>query len=71
MMRGPLSGLGVLVTRPKDQAEPLCRLIEAAGGRALKLPGLVIAPATDSAAARRLLAADSDLLIFISRNAVD
>ena len=28
-----LAGRGVLVTRPKDQAAALCRLIEMAGGR--------------------------------------
>ncbi len=66
-----LSGQGVLVTRPQDQAEPLCHLIEAAGGRALRLPGIAIRPTQDPAEAARLLAADWDLLIFVSRNAVE
>ncbi len=65
-----LSGLGVLVTRPADQAEGLCRLIEAAGGRAIRLPAAQILPVTDPQPARTLLAAHWDLIIFISRNAV-
>ena len=65
-----LSGLGVLVTRPVDQAEGLCHLIEAAGGRAIRLPAAQIVPVSDPQPARTLLAAHWDLIIFISRNAV-
>ena len=36
------SGLGVLVTRPVEQAEVLCKLIEDAGGKAIRLPLLGI-----------------------------
>ena len=70
-MAETLAGLGVLVTRPQDQAEPLCRLIDAAGGRPLRFPGIAILPARDPADVVHLLAADWDLLIFVSRNAVE
>ena len=33
-----LAGRGVLVTRPKEQAAALCRLIEMAGGRPIPFP---------------------------------
>jgi uroporphyrinogen-III synthase len=66
-----LAGRGVLVTRPAAQAEGLCRLIAAAGGRALRLPTIEIEPPADPAAATTLLAQRWDVVIFISRNAVD
>lgn len=66
-----LADKGVLVTRPKAQAEGLCRLIEAAGGRAIRMPAITIAPAADLERARQLLALTWDLVIYISRNAVE
>lgn len=66
-----LSGIGVLVTRPAGQAQALCRLIEAAGGRAIALPAAAILPVSDPEPARALLAARWDLIIFVSRNAVE
>ncbi len=73
-MRQPdLHGLGVLVTRPAHQAEPLCRLIEEAGGRAIRFPVLAIAPPHDMtvplATVTRL--AQYELAIFVSPNAVE
>ena len=70
---GALRGLVVLVTRPAAQAGTLCRLIEAEGGTALRLPLIEIAPVADEpAAARRLAAARrSALWIFSSTNAVE
>ncbi|WP_295391320.1 uroporphyrinogen-III synthase [uncultured Thiodictyon sp.] len=68
---GQLAGLGVLVTRPQAQAAGLCRLIEAAGGRALPFPTMEIQPVADPASARALLAQDWDLMVFTSRNAVE
>jgi len=67
----PLRGRGVLVTRPAPQAQGLCRLIEAAGGLPLAFPTVEIRPPRDVEAARRLLAGAYDVLIFISRNAVE
>lgn len=63
--RSPLSGCGVLVTRPAAQAPALAADIEAAGGQALLFPVLVIEPvplATEPP--------DADWYIFISPNAV-
>jgi uroporphyrinogen-III synthase len=69
-MSEALKGVRVLVTRPAHQAENLCRLIEAEGGTAVRLPLLTIEPAAHAAEARRLLAAPRDLWIFTSANAV-
>ena len=66
-----LGSKGVLVTRPSGQAAGLCRLIESAGGRAIRFPTIVIAPPAEPERARRALAAHWDLIIFISRNAVE
>jgi uroporphyrinogen-III synthase len=67
-----LDGLGVLVTRPAHQAEPLCALIEAEGGRAIRFPVLEILDPVDRgpllAVVDRLH--EYDLAIFISPNAV-
>jgi uroporphyrinogen-III synthase len=69
-----LHGLRVLVTRPVDQAEPLCRLIKAAGGEALRLPTLDIREPDPRDAVRLNAAIDTletyDLAVFISVNAV-
>jgi uroporphyrinogen-III synthase len=67
---GALGGLGVLVTRPAHQAEDLCRLIEAAGGRAWRFPALEIRPATSPEQAQALLVQPWDWLVFVSANAV-
>lgn len=66
-----LGGRGVLVTRPADQAERLCALIRTAGGRPIPFPTIEIVPTPEPAAARALLAAPWDLMVFISRNAVE
>ena len=67
---GDLAGRGVLVTRPAAQADGLCQLIEAAGGRAIRFPTIAIAPTADADAAA-LLAEAWDLLYFVSPNAVE
>lgn len=66
-----LAGRGVLVTRPAAQADGLCDRIAAAGGRPIRLPVLAIAPAADPTSLRPLLAEVWDLLVFVSRNAVE
>lgn len=67
-----LSGLTILVTRPVHQAEPLCRLIEVAGGEPLRLPMLAIHDNSDDPALRQRLAhlSDYQIAIFVSPNAV-
>lgn len=69
---GTLDGWRVLVTRPAHQAENLCRLIEARGGRAERLPLISVEPLMHVApVARQLEAArDWDGWIFTSANAV-
>lgn len=63
----PLNGLRVLVTRPAEQATPLCRAIEAAGGVAIHYPTIEIEPI---AVTGTFDPATADIGIFISRNAV-
>jgi len=68
-----LDGLRVLVTRPADQAGPLCALIEAAGGKALRQPAIEIHPLADNQPLQALAAGlDSfQLAVFVSANAVN
>jgi uroporphyrinogen-III synthase len=67
-----LHGVGVLVTRPEQQAMPLCRLLEIQGASTLRLPAVVI----KAAGKRRDIAArlgdvsNFDVIIFTSSNAV-
>jgi len=68
--RCDLGGRGVLVTRPADQAQDLCRLVAEAGGRPIRFPTIAIAPTSNPVAAQALLARSFDLLLFVSRNAV-
>jgi uroporphyrinogen-III synthase len=67
-----LRKLRVLVTRPAHQADNLCRVIEARGGKATRLPLLSIVPVAQAGAARRMLesAREWDWWIFTSVNAV-
>ena len=73
MLRPALTGVRVLVTRPRDQVENLARLIENEGGEAIRFPVIEIAEPKD---ARALLAVidrlgQFGLAIFISPNAVN
>lgn len=67
-----LQGIGVLVTRPEQQAMPLCRLLETQGANTLRLPAVEITAVGN----RRETAAhlgslqDFDVVIFTSSNAV-
>jgi uncharacterized protein HemX/uroporphyrinogen-III synthase len=67
-----LDGLRVLVTRPAEQAEPLCRLLERHGARPVRLPMQAIEPTRQAAAAAAQLQQQRDALawIFTSVNAV-
>ena len=72
MANTPLSGLKILVTRPRDQSLQLAQRITQAGGLPLLYPLLEIFPVGDR---RQLLEQISrlqevDLVIFISPNAV-
>ena len=67
-----LRKLRVLVTRPAHQADTLCSLVEARGGKTVRLPLLSIVPVQQPGLARRLLdnARDWDCWLFTSVNAV-
>jgi len=68
----PLHGVGVLVTRPQQQAGPLCRLLETRGANTYRFPALDIKPLTERRALAARLGAieDFDLIVFLSANAV-
>ena len=64
-----LNKIKVLVTRPAQQANLLCKMIEAEGGEAVRLPVIEIIEIPNKTA---LLNANSnDFAIFISANAVE
>lgn len=67
-MHCDLTGSGILVTRATHQAEPLCNLIAAHGGHAVRFPALEIQPKKPANLAQLLI--DSDIFIFVSPNAV-
>jgi uroporphyrinogen-III synthase len=67
-----LQGVGVLVTRPEQQAMPLCRLLEIEGASTLRLPAVDIKPIGNrrETAAQLGPLAEFDVIIFTSANAV-
>ncbi len=67
-----LQGAGTLVTRARHQADSLCAMISANGGRPIRFPAIEIQPANRSERLSRLLANIDryQILIFISPNAV-
>ncbi len=68
----PLSGLGIAITRPVDQAKKLSALITAAGGTAISYPLIEITPLADYSQFETVIEAihEYDWAIFISSNAV-
>ena len=72
MTEAPLEGVGVLVTRPRSQASELVAAIEAAGGTAFCFPVLEIVAIDESVVSAKADAlARPDVVIFVSRNAVE
>jgi uroporphyrinogen-III synthase len=67
-----LHGVGVLVTRPEQQAMPLCRLLEIQGASTLRLPAVEIKAIGNrrETAARLGDVSNFDVIIFTSSNAV-
>jgi len=67
-----LHGVGVLVTRPEQQAMPLCRLLETEGANTFRLPAIEIQPMGHrrEMTARLGPLADFDVILFTSANAV-
>ncbi len=66
-----LQGEGILVTRPVHQAQELCDLIEARGGRPVPFPALEILPPRDREQASDILRQARGWVIFVSPNAVN
>jgi len=66
-----LNGSKVLVTRPHEQGEKLCRLIQDDGGTAIPFPTLELT-LTDELNRRELLQlfVVATHIVFVSRNAV-
>jgi len=73
MSAGPLAGMRVLVTRPRERAAGLQALIRAAGGEPVSWPAIEIGDPEDPAALDRtiLRLKEFDLAIFISPTAVE
>jgi len=65
----PLTGLTVLVTRPAAQCAMLCAEIEGQGGSAIAFPAVEIDEPV--AVQATVAAADYDLVVFVSVNAVE
>ena len=66
-----LAGIGVLVTRPKHQAQELVAAVEAQGGLAVQFPCIEIVPReTADILADLSQLEDPDIAIFVSPNAV-
>jgi uroporphyrinogen-III synthase len=72
MSDAPLAGRRVLVTRPTLQASELVTAIERAGGEAVRFPVIGIVPRNPEMIRAEFASAPwPDIVVFISRNAVD
>lgn len=73
MANKPLTGVTVLVTRPAHQAQALCQLIEAQGGKTRLFPSIDIEAVADNPQLDAVLKQlpDYDIAIFTSANAVN
>lgn len=72
MIDAPLQGMGVLITRPRAQADELVAAIESQGGDAIRLPVIEIVPRPEGLVAAEAAALpDPDIVIFVSPNAVE
>ncbi len=72
-MTGALTGQGVLVTRPRERSEGLCRRLEALGARVVALPTIAIEPLDDVDTRQRAmrLLPRADRIVFVSPAAVE
>jgi len=69
----PLAGLGILITRPVEQADGLAARVAELGGAPILFPTLEIAPPPDPAGLARILNAlpEYDYAIFVSPTSVE
>ena len=72
MQNKPLTGIGIAITRPIDQAKKLSALISEAGGTPILFPLIEITPLADYSQFQAVISdiKDYDWAIFISSNAV-
>jgi uroporphyrinogen-III synthase len=72
-VRGPLDGIGVIVTRPHRQAAGLARKLAAVGATPLIWPAIVILPPLDGTPLERAHANldQYDIAVFVSANAAE
>lgn len=72
-MSAPLTGLGVVVTRPASAAEPVVTALERQGARVWRFPSLAIEAIEPSPelASRLARLAQFDIAVFVSANAVE
>lgn len=72
LMGKPLTGLGIAITRPIDQAKKLSALISDAGGTPILFPLIEITPLSDYSQFESVISKvkQYDWVIFISSNAV-
>jgi uroporphyrinogen-III synthase len=72
MLPKALSGFGIVITRPQDQAQTLGQSIQSAGGEAFYFPLIEIAGLENYSTFEQTIAQldQFDLIIFISSNAV-
>ena len=70
---GPLSGLGVVLTRPRAQCEAIASALEARGARVIIFPALDIVPVALAPASLETLASlpSTSIAIFVSANAAE
>lgn len=72
MTDAPLTGVGVLVTRPAHQSTALIAAIEAAGGSCVRFPVIEIVPHSPQDIEANVAAlSDPDIVIYVSSNAVE
>jgi uroporphyrinogen-III synthase len=71
--RGPLAGVGVIVTRPARQAGGIARQLAVLGATPIVFPAIVILPPADRASLDSAHATldQFDIAIFVSANAVE
>lgn len=72
MTEKPLSGIGIAITRPTDQANKIAKLIRDAGGAPILFPLIEIAPLNDYSQFEAVISEINNYAwaIFISSNAV-
>ncbi len=72
LQTGDLSGRTLVITRPPDSAAVMVRQIRARGGRPVRLPGLSLRAAADTATLREALrtALTDEFIVFVSPSAV-